>query len=221
VRPDPDPGHAYLLSPDDPPSKREILRAALRLFVREGWEETSVRRIARESGYTNPALFKFFESKQALALYLFERCYLRLFDRVDAAIRPGRPFRANLEAVLATFAEILDGEREAFLFVQDHLREFWPRMPLRVRRKSVLRRVRWLLRQGAREEAVRTRVSLGVLTAVFTGTLAQFARMSYFGEFKGPARRWTGQLERAMASMLGSSRRRRKGGARGSMKEES
>ncbi len=71
---------AFLLAEADPPSKREILRCALSLFVRDGLSETSIRAIARATHYTNPALYKFFPSKEALALHLFERCYAHLFE---------------------------------------------------------------------------------------------------------------------------------------------
>src|SRR4051812_47249332 len=82
----------------DPPSKQAILRAALRLFVVQGVAATSIRTIAREAGYTNPAMFKFFESKDELALYLFERCYDGLYRQVAAAAAR-EPFREGLAAV--------------------------------------------------------------------------------------------------------------------------
>jgi TetR/AcrR family transcriptional regulator, repressor of fatR-cypB operon len=64
----------FYLSPEDSPAKQAILIAALQLFVRDGLRETSIRAIALEAGYSNPALFKHFDSKEALTLYLFERC---------------------------------------------------------------------------------------------------------------------------------------------------
>src|SRR5690242_12675188 len=74
------------LTVDDPPSKRKILQTALRLFAAKGVEAVTVRHIAAEAGYTNPALFKYFATKDDLAIYLFERCYARLFDDLKLAI---------------------------------------------------------------------------------------------------------------------------------------
>ena len=94
--------------------------------MRDGLCETTIRAIAVEAGYTNPALFKFFAGKEALALCLFERCYARLSADVAGAVVPGRPFRANLRAVVRSFAMGLDEQPESFLYVQEELRRFWP-----------------------------------------------------------------------------------------------
>src|SRR5215470_7814151 len=92
----------FLLLDADPPSKREILRWALHLFVRDGLCETSIRDIAEASGFTNPALYKFFASKEALALHLFERCYLRLITTVrDSMTRES--FAADLDGLVAGY----------------------------------------------------------------------------------------------------------------------
>ena len=61
-----------VVRPDDAPSKRALLEAALRLFVRDGLCETTIRIIAAEAGFTNPAIFKFFDSRDALARCVFE-----------------------------------------------------------------------------------------------------------------------------------------------------
>ena len=56
------------LSADDAAGKRDILTAALHLFVRDGLCETTIRDIAKSAGYSNPVLFKHFDSKDHLAL---------------------------------------------------------------------------------------------------------------------------------------------------------
>ena len=80
----------FYVSEDDAPAKRKILTTALTLFVRDGLCETSVRDIAKASGFTNPALFKHFKSKDDLARYLFERCYLELAELVSTRHRVRR-----------------------------------------------------------------------------------------------------------------------------------
>ena len=76
----------FYVEPTDPPSKQELLKAALKLFARDGVRESSIRAVAAEAGFTNPVLFKYFDGKEALALHLFERCYLRLVR--EAMARP-------------------------------------------------------------------------------------------------------------------------------------
>ena len=46
--------------------RRLILDAARSLFIREGYENVSLRRIARRTGYSPAALYRYFESKDAI-----------------------------------------------------------------------------------------------------------------------------------------------------------
>lgn len=150
--------------------------------------------LPESAGYTNPALFKFFETKDALALHLFESCYLQLFDRLDA-IDGKLSFGERLRAILGVFSSQIEQDLEAFLFVQDHLREMWPRVSRSTRAKSILAIIRSMLLQGVREGEVTSALNPDLVTAAFTGILQQLARMFHFGEFKGKARDWAPTIE--------------------------
>ncbi len=197
------PARPWLLAPDDPPSKQAILDAALRLFVRHGLSGTSIRMIGDEAGYTNPALFKFFRSKDALAVHLFARCYTRLHDRIAAAVDGAEGFGSALDATLDAYLAQLDEDLEAVLFVQDALRELWPKLPAAVRRRSLLRLLADLVRRGEREGAVSGYRSADVPVAAVVGLLAQVARLLYFGELALPARRHRAELRVAIVRVLG------------------
>jgi TetR/AcrR family transcriptional regulator, repressor of fatR-cypB operon len=192
------PRQPFYVSASDAPAKQKILIAALHLFVRDGLCETSVRDIARVSGFTNPALFKHFSTKDTLARYLFERCYLEMFQLTVRAIKSGTTFAARQRALIAAYMSALDQDRDAVLFMQDHLRHFWPRMPAAVRKHSILAEVRAMLSAGRREGTVTARIDLGLLTAAWMGTLQQFARAQYFGEFTQPS----GQIAAALDLLL-------------------
>jgi AcrR family transcriptional regulator len=191
----------FFIKDTDPPSKREILKAALRLFVRDGLCETTIRAIAVEAGYTNPALFKFFAGKDDLALQLFERCYAKLSADVAGAIVPDRPFRENLRALITTFVTGLDEQPEAFLYVQEQLRRFWPQVHPPFRRRSIVGLTKGLFQQGAREGAVTAEISTDLLAHAFIGVLAQFGRAFYFREFPGKARVWVPKIEQMVSRM--------------------
>jgi AcrR family transcriptional regulator len=191
----------FFVSEDDPPSKRAVLAAALGLFVKHGLSATNVRMIASEAGYTNPAMFKFFDSKEALALHLFERCYERLHRAVGAAAAR-TPSSAAVGAVLDAFLAAMDEDLEAVLFVQDTLRELWPRSSPALRRRSIIRALRELLARGIREGVVTGYASSDVPVAALVGLVAQLGRMLYFGEIQGPARARRGELALALDRML-------------------
>ena len=191
---------AYL-APDDAPAKQKILIEALRLFVRDGLCETSIRDIAGATGYTNPALFKHFKGKDALARHLFEQCYLDLFQASQRALAAHEEYAARQQALIATYLERLDADRDAVLYVQDNLRHFWPMMPGHVRRLSIVGLVHRLLELGRDEGAVTDAVPLDYLVVGWLGALQQFARVWFFGGFPGPAARHAARLEQVIAKM--------------------
>jgi len=54
-------------------TKRAILEAALRLFADKGFYHTTTKAISRKAGIAEGTLFNYFETKEDLALYFFER----------------------------------------------------------------------------------------------------------------------------------------------------
>src|SRR5215831_10917735 len=54
-------------------TKQAILKAALELFAEKGFYNTSTRAISRKAGITESTPFNYFETKEDLALYFFER----------------------------------------------------------------------------------------------------------------------------------------------------
>jgi AcrR family transcriptional regulator len=54
-------------------TKHAILAAALKLFAEKGFYNTSTRAISRKAGIAEGTLFNYFETKEDLALYFFER----------------------------------------------------------------------------------------------------------------------------------------------------
>ena len=196
------PSKPFYVPEDAPPAKERILVAALELFVRDGLCETSIRDIAKAAGFTNPALFKHFRGKEALAEYLFERCYLELYRMVQGAIRSGGSFQQRQRAVTRAYLAALERDPASVIFVQDWLRHFWPRMPAEVRRHSILGEIRALLTRGRREGAVTKELDVALLTTAWVGTLQQFARARYFGEFRKDARQVAKQLDGLLARLM-------------------
>ncbi|HEY8944464.1 MAG TPA: TetR/AcrR family transcriptional regulator, partial [Polyangiaceae bacterium] len=171
-------------------------------FVRDGVAATSIRTIATESGYTNPALFKHFASKEDLALYLFERCFERLSHDVERALARERTFAAKLHAVLGEFARLLDEDLTAFLYIHEELRRLWPQVSPELRRRSIVAMLRELLEQGRRERVVTRAQSLELQLTALIGVVAQFGRALYFGELSGSAREAIPDLEALCLKML-------------------
>lgn len=191
----------FYLREDDPPAKREILRAALKLFGTRGLVGTSIRDIAEESGYTNPALYKHFASKEELALYLFDVCHARVWSSCAAALDGETTFQDKLQAYVGRWLELVDEYPEVMGFLSDSARALWPKASARVRRHTMIGLGRSLAR--AASASARPSAAIDVAAASIQGTLAELARMIQVGVVEGPAVRWKGALVSLFRGLVG------------------
>lgn len=192
----------FYLCESDAPAKREILRAALKLFSERGLEATSIRHIAHESGYTNPALYKHFRSKEELALHLFETCHRRIFGQLAAAAASGKSFEEKLEAYVGRWLELVDEHPDVIAFLSDSARVLWPKTSPNVRRHTVIGLARALAAEAPRSRAPAGAIDPDVAAALLQGTLAEFARMLQVGVVRGPATRWRKPLAGALRRLV-------------------
>src|SRR3954469_8195248 len=184
----------FYIGDDDPPAKRHILRAAMKLFSAHGLAGTSIRDIARESGYTNPALYKHFPSKDKLAVHLFEVCHQRLWARCRSSIEAGTSFDAKLEGYIGQILQLVDEHPEAMAFLSDSARVLWPKAGATVRRHTMIGLARDLMSLAPRSGRGGRVVNPHIAAASLQGTLAELARMLQVGALPGPATRWKADL---------------------------
>ena len=192
----------FYIRDDDSPAKREILRAALKLFSSQGLAATTIRGIAAESGYTNPALYKHFASKDALAQYLFETCHARVWTKCAAALASGDGFDQKLDAYVAAWLELLDEEPDVLAFLADRARVLWPRAGAAVRRKTMIGLARSLVAEAPRVREPAGSIDRDVAAAALEGTLSELGRMIQVGVVPGPARRWQDKLVALFRQLL-------------------
>lgn len=62
--------------------REEILLAAKELFLEEGYEATTIRRIADRVGVSAPALYLYFHDKEAMMLALCDQTFGLLIERI-------------------------------------------------------------------------------------------------------------------------------------------
>jgi AcrR family transcriptional regulator len=184
----------FFIREDDPPAKQQILRAAMKLFSAQGLDATTIRDIARESGYTNPALYKHFAGKEELALHLFETGHRRLWTKCYAAIEAATGFDDKLEAYIGQVLELVDEHPETMAFLSDSARVLWPKAAPAVRRQTMIGLARSLMSLASRPRRGRPAVNPDVAAASLQGTLAEMARMVQVGVIPGPATRWKADL---------------------------
>ena len=69
----------------------EILLAAKELFIREGYEATTIRRIADEVGVSAPALYLYFKDKEAIMLALCDQTFGLLIEQMEVLAKLDLP----------------------------------------------------------------------------------------------------------------------------------
>lgn len=64
--------------------REEILHAAKELFLEQGYDSTTIRRIADRVGISAPALYLYFKDKEALMLALCDQTFGHLIEAISA-----------------------------------------------------------------------------------------------------------------------------------------
>lgn len=89
--------------------KEKILQAALSLFSKKGYHETSIDDIVTESGFSKGAIYGYFDSKETLFLELQKRFATINYNQLKSAIDQEPTALAKLEkAADLVFASICD-----------------------------------------------------------------------------------------------------------------
>jgi AcrR family transcriptional regulator len=101
-------------------TREELIDAAERLFLRDGFHATSVDAVADAAGYTKGAVYSNFDSKEGLFLGLYERRVDRAVAETERRLGDGDP--AAGIAQLAAEAVVRRGEDDGWLGV---FFEFW------------------------------------------------------------------------------------------------
>jgi AcrR family transcriptional regulator len=174
----------FFLSEFDAPAKQAILTAALQLFATRGVDGVSVREIASLAGFTNPAMFRHFRSKDALAVSLFEACYRQLAMGLGTAAKQAQPsLRSCIDACLG----MIQTSPNAVHFVLDNLRRFWHAMPEDVKRASLMATMKNIVVAEQKKGNLRPSIDPRMVAMLVIGALAQVARMAHFNELPKPA----------------------------------
>jgi AcrR family transcriptional regulator len=97
--------------------RRRILRESLDLFAHFGFENTTVRMIARRCGVTDAALYYYFESKREILAALWDTPQVRVLAKVD----PSHPL--TVARLLELVDEMLTASAETDALIRVMIRQ--------------------------------------------------------------------------------------------------
>lgn len=92
-------------------TRRLILDTALALFRERGFDETTLRDIARKAGLSLGAAYYYFPSKEAIVGAYYDYIHQEHLARASAAYAAGRGLRHRLRAALHSKIDIMQGDQ--------------------------------------------------------------------------------------------------------------
>ena len=99
-------------------TKRKLLKAALRIFARDGFEAASIDEIAIEAGYTRGAFYAHFQSKEDLFFAMLEDESHKHFEALTKMMEKLESKRERLDALREHYVSRVADRRWSILILE-------------------------------------------------------------------------------------------------------
>jgi AcrR family transcriptional regulator len=163
-------------------TKSRLERAALTLFVARGVAETTTKEIAMAASVAEGTIYRYFPSKEQLALDLFLRHHQGLAEALAEAQRPAKGLRAKIEAIVRCYCEWADRDWTLFAYHLLNQHSFLIQVPDGAANPVTV--VRDVISQAMKAgEIPRRNVDLVAASAI--GVVMQAATYKVYGRFTG------------------------------------
>ena len=137
--------------------RHEIFGASVKLFLRQGFPETSMREVAQEAGIGKSTLYDYFPTKEEILIWGIEDLFVDLTAAArEIAARP-LPAMDRLQKVMQNHVAVLEASKEFYLRLSFEVQ----RLSLKAQRRIQVRRHEYqdllaqLIREGIEEGAFR------------------------------------------------------------------
>jgi AcrR family transcriptional regulator len=163
-------------------TKARLERAALTLFVARGVAETTTKEIAMAASVAEGTIYRYFPSKEQLALDLFLRHHQGLAEALAEAQRPAKGLRAKIEAIVRCYCEWADRDWTLFAYHLLNQHSFLIQVPDGMANPVTV--VRDVISQAMKTgEIPKRNVDLAAASAI--GVVMQAATYKVYGRFTG------------------------------------
>ena len=163
-------------------TKARLERAALTLFVARGVAETTTREIAMAASVAEGTIYRYFPSKEQLALDLFLHHHQGLAEALIEAQRPAKGLRAKIEAIVRCYCEWADRDWTLFAYHLLNQHSFLIQVPDGTSNPVAV--VRDVISQAMKAgEIPKRNVDLAAASAI--GVVMQAATYKVYGRFTG------------------------------------
>lgn len=164
-------------------TKARVERAALTLFVARGVAETTTREIAMAASIAEGTIYRYFPSKERLALDLFLRHHRALAEALEAAHEKAPTLREKIDAIVACYCEWADQDWTLFAYHLLNQHSFLIQVPEDV--PNPVNVVREVISRAMRAGEIPRR-NIDLVAASAIGVVMQAATYKVYGRFEGP-----------------------------------
>lgn len=141
-------------------TRNRILEAALALFRRQGFENTTMRDIAKEAGVALGGAYYYFDSKDALVMGFYQRAQVELALLLESALSGTKGVEARLHAVINTKFDYFAQNRKLLGALSSHIDPHHPLSPFSEQTRDIRERDIAFLSQALNEPKLRVPADL-------------------------------------------------------------
>ncbi len=144
--------------------RHEIFGASIKLFLKNGFQETSMREIAEEAGIGKSTLYDYFPTKDDILAWGVEDEFMDLADAAREIAAQPLPAVTRLRKIMKNHVEMLAASRDFYLKLSFEVQRLSleTQKRIQVRRHAYQDLIRQLIDEGIQEGAFRKVDSLFV-----------------------------------------------------------
>ncbi|NWG93138.1 MAG: TetR/AcrR family transcriptional regulator [Parvularculaceae bacterium] len=179
-------------------TKARIERAALDLFVANGVDAATTREIAKAAGVSEGAIYRHFDSKDALAAAMFLSIHEKLAALVRAAARDKQGIADQTAAVVNAYCRTADADFPLFTFHLLYTHRFLP-TPEGV--DDPVTAVEDIIAAAVKRREI-AKAAPALVAGMALGVVLQTALQIHYGRLEGPLSRHAGDLAAAALAVM-------------------
>lgn len=88
--------------------RRELVNAAVKLFVKKGFHKTTVREIAKEFGMSMGTLYDYIRTKEDILFLVCDHIHRSVRDKLESSLSSKKDARENLKNAIRDYFTIID-----------------------------------------------------------------------------------------------------------------
>lgn len=152
-----------------------ILEAAVKIFSRHGFHQTTIAQIAREADVADGTIYLYFKNKDDILVQFFNYKTKQVFSRFQEGVDQADTAVEKLRILIRCHLEEFQRDRDMALLYQVETRRHNPLVEEQVREmaKTYLDMLAQLIEQGQQEGTIRSDLYLGLVKRFIVGAVEE------------------------------------------------